>query len=850
MSSFSHCEDKWIWHPQWSETDRDTAGGFTHFRKLVVVPEDLTGPVRIQITADTRYKLFINGQLVSFGPVKGDQHRWFYDEVDIAPFLRPGRNRIAVRVLRFYYATSFATSFPRLQSPGLLVRHVKEEIEPGISIQTDDTWETSLDLSSRLPVDIKEDDFLHIYEDVDNQKGADLHWVPARVLDFPRSHGLTAPWKLSPRMIPPPKLTRGRFKALRNVVSLAPLQDLERLILMSETTHSEGVLFKAGSTHHIEIEAEHHITALLAFRFRQPLSKGSVLRITYSDCYEDEPLSVPYLRKKGDRQDSSKRLLGPQDIYRFGGNSTAKTVEDLWYGADVSDEENFVPFHFRTLRFMALDIQVAEDSDLLLKGIDMTLDNYPLDVRASLDIKETSESLGMYSKIWSTSLRTLSNCLHDCYEDCPFYEQMQYAMDTRSSILFTYAISHDDRLARQAIIQLHNSYMPSLGLTASRAPTHQVQVIPHFSLYWICMVQDHFEYFGAVDFIRQFNHTCDGVLESFSRWVDPELGLVRHDSDSPHWFFVDWTDSWRPMGIPPAGARTGYLSYTSMLYAYALRAAAKLARGTGRPGLGKEYDARADALTEAVKTHCFDGQFFTDGLAAKANPAEDYSQHTQLWAVLSGAATDTLATSILEASLRSSAVKGINVSSPTQGSNYSILFSPTSTAMSFYTLCALSTASFDLYNAHFHAFWTPWRHQLACNLTTWEEDSVSQRSDCHAWGCAALYEFSAEVAGITPGGPGWETIRFRPRVGLFREFKARVPFGGGRRCAKGVASVEWRPVDDVQDRVIRVSLRLDLDDLGQEALGFGRPSVEIVWPDGKTEVADGKEAVERVVVLP
>jgi len=32
-----------------------------------------------------------------------------------------------------------------------------------------------------------------------------------------------------------------------------------------------------------------------------------------------------------------------------------------------------------------------------------------------------------------------------------------------------------------------------------------------------------------------------------------------------------------------------------------------------------------------------------------------------------------------------------------------------------------------------------------------------------------------EVAGISPAKPGWEVIRFQPRIELYSELKARVP---------------------------------------------------------------------------
>lgn len=79
-------DKSWMWHPSFSEAQGSTAGLFVHFRKHLQL-EQVPKTLPIQITADTRYKLYVNKSLVAFGPVKGDANLWFYDEVDIASFL-------------------------------------------------------------------------------------------------------------------------------------------------------------------------------------------------------------------------------------------------------------------------------------------------------------------------------------------------------------------------------------------------------------------------------------------------------------------------------------------------------------------------------------------------------------------------------------------------------------------------------------------------------------------------------------------------------------------------------------------------------------------------------------------
>lgn len=776
----------WMWHPTFSETQTSTAGLFVHFRKVLhlkQVPQTLP----VQITADTRYKLYVNKSLVAFGPVKGDASLWFYDEVDIASFLGPGTNSLRVIVLRFFYASPYASSFPRLPSGGLRISAIGCESILSEQLQSSVSWETAIDPWTVLRTDEPEDDFLHVYEYICRDTHSSLDWYPAILLELQQSTGHPSPWRLSPRMIPEMRRVKGSFSKIHIVQSDNTDEEWSQLVTKKCIARQRGtrdLLLEAGSSHCVHLEVPEHTTGFISVLSRRPSIGGASLKLRYAECYEDEPRLVPYLRKKGDRTDRTRGLYGPSDIYEFQGQSTAASFRQPEEDKEV---ESYTPFHFRTFRYVELSIEVGP-SPLLLTGLEIEEVTYPLEVLAEVSTPSMDLPVG---ELWSTSVRTLRNCMHDGYEDCPFYEQFQYAMDSRSSALFTYYLSGDDRLARQAIVQLRNSFQPQIGLTCSRAPSHNVQIIPHFSLFWICMIHDHWTFFGDETLVSQCLAVMDAVLSHFHNRLDPILGLIKPDSRPGIWNFVDWVHEWKPYGIPPATEGSDELStYTNSLYAFALQKAGELVASVGRLGMRDEYLQRADAVVLGIREHCFDGHYFTDGLASSVNAAcPGMSQHNQIWAVLCGAASRDLASTILESCLDSRA------SNP--------MFSKTSISMSFYTLRALSTVGGGLYERHFHGFWNTWRTQLDNNLTTWEEDIVSQRSDCHAWGSIPIYEFMAEVAGIKPIAPGFSAISFSPRLHLCPQFEAKVPLG-----QNGIASVRWQTLPSLE---IEVKLMIHQD---------------------------------------
>ena len=71
--------------------------GIYHFRKKINLKTKPSTFV-VHVTADNRYRLFVNGKAVCYGPARGDLYNWYFETVDIAAWLTAGENVIAALV--------------------------------------------------------------------------------------------------------------------------------------------------------------------------------------------------------------------------------------------------------------------------------------------------------------------------------------------------------------------------------------------------------------------------------------------------------------------------------------------------------------------------------------------------------------------------------------------------------------------------------------------------------------------------------------------------------------------------------------------------------------------------------
>lgn len=367
--------------------------------------------------------------------------------------------------------------------------------------------------------------------------------------------------------------------------------------------------------------------------------------------------------------------------------------------------------------------------------------------------------------------------------------EARYSCDTRSVGLFHYLLSGDDRLIRQTITSFAGSITPE-GLTQSRYPCQAPQIIPAFSLYWIMTICDHMLYFGDAKFVKPLLPLVDGVFEYFDRHID-DLGLVSGIS-TDMWQYVDWVNGWHESdehpdkGVPTAGRKTNRHTYVSMVYAWVLREAAGLVKGF-RPFLAKEYEARSDKLVAAIRKHCYDDKLriFTDSTSdVPPDTPTPHSQHCQVFAVLCGAVQEDDSARLLQAAFAPDSKLG-----------------KCSYVMMFYAFRAFAKAG--IYDQMYPNAWTPWRKMITeKHLTTWEEDDVRQRSDCHAWGSVPIYEYLTEVAGIKPTSSGCRSIEFSPRVGLSDAIETTVALGADNK-----AKVSWNKA--AKGEAYKVYLKLD-----------------------------------------
>jgi len=732
----------WIADP----ADKPESYGVYHFRRTFELPKQPQHFV-VHVSADNRYRLFVNGVQVSSGPQRSDLMHWRYETVDIAPKLRDGRNVIAALVwnwgahkpvAQFSLRTGFllqgSSAAESVANTGPLWKVARDEAYAFEPVRVGGYYAASpgeLVDGSKFPWGWERPDF------------DDSGWAAARqgVAALPRgtdTYGAGENWQLVERSIPPLEETPIRFASIRRVegakLDTAPLTGPLDAIVPARTKVS--VLFDQA-----------HLTTAYAV-LETSGGAGSSVALTYAEAMVDAQ------GRKGNRNEvEGRHITGLKDVFRPDGGRRRR-FQSLW---------------FRTWRYVQADIETAGEP-LILHDLHGIFTAYPYRERARF-----SSDLPWLADVWRMDWRVARLCAHETYYDTPYYEQLQYAGDTRIQALISLYMAGDDRLVRQAITHFDLSRIPE-GITASRYPSNLPQYIPPFSLIWIAMVHDYWMNRDDPEFVRSFLPGVRGVVHWFEQHVD-DTGM---DGPLEWWCFMDWAREW-PAGVPP-GAYDGHSATISLLFAYALQRAAELEDALGEKTSAAHDRALAKRLTTAVRTRVWDGK---RGLLRDSIESSGFSIQTNTLAVLTDAIPPSQQRAVME--------KVIADKSLTQGTYY----------FDFYVHEAARKAGLA---DRYVELLQPWKGMLDLGFTTTPENPEPTRSDSHAWSAHPNYGMLATILGIRPGSPGFRTVRIAPALGPLKHAEGSVPHPRG--------DIEVR-LDRESDHGIRAEITLPEDLSGE-----------------------------------
>ena len=685
----------------------------------------------VYVSADNRYKLFVNEQLVSLGPAKSDLAHWNFDIVDLAPYLQSGQNIISAKV---WNEADFRPEYQLSIRTGFILQGATTDSQ---ILNTNKSWKCVQDGSySPIIISAYSPDSNAVRlpgwyiagpgEKIDMQLQMknweklsfdDNDWSQAQPMSSgtPKNTvGLDATntWRLVPSLLPQMEMKTQRLEKLSKI---------DGVVVPASFPATKTVIeVPANTVATILLDQTFLTNAYPTLIFSE--GKNSVVSITYAEALYKN-------RIKGNRNDiEGKSMIGRKDVII----------------SDGTKDQKFTSLNYRTYRYVELKIETNE-TPLVIEDFYGTFTGYPFELNARLETDITE-----LDQIMEIGWRTARLCAYETYMDCPYWEQLQYIGDTRIQALVSLYNSGDDRLVKNALNLMDYSRQAE-GVTLSRYPTINSQIIPTFSLWYLGMLHDYMMYGADSTFISDKLPGERQILNYFKEFQQADGSL----KNVPNWFFADWVDEWQ-RGMGPVG-EDGSSAMLDLQLLLAYQYASDMEQNLGMKEFASLYDQNAQQLLQTIKNKYWDD---SRKLFADTPEKDKFSQHTNSLAILAGLVTGKDAESL-----------GQIILTDTSLAQASIYFK-------YYLHQALVKAGLG---NEYLSWLDVWRKNIELGLTTWGEtsDVESTRSDCHAWGSSPNIEFFRTILGIDSDSYGFKTVRIEPHLGDIERISGEMPHPEG-----------------------------------------------------------------------
>jgi len=629
---------KWIWK---KKDKKKRKFQYLLFRKVITIDSiNRAKNTTAFITADSCYRLWINGQFIMVGPARGSAGKATVDILEVSSALKPGKNIIAVEV---YY-----TNAPRFdflsQSPGLLVElHYFDRDGRCWKTGSDSSWRvyepnTYAENVSRLNIQ-------RVWIEFFDGRKLPLNWqdVECNENDWQKVIELgkagIAPWKkVEPRDIPLPVVKEIEPSAVVDMGEregiLPPDYPQQKLRIDDPAVPKELRLSQLMTGERIKIRADQHIF------------KG------HSFSETDKPIII-----------EAKKGADPYIVYDFGRQvagfiqlevETVSGVEidigfsERWIrGIDAKDWIKSGNLNFRSLpegnrviryitragyqrfetlqvtafRYLCVVFRKCDNRAIKLYRIGVREYRFPLNSAGGFLSSDSQLNRIFESARWTAALNTV-----DTFMDCPHRERGGYFHDsywTAQAVFYLFGdLSVNRRMCRQGAdtqSEMDPKGMIQEMVSATSIKKVHLPFIGGHALFWVLQVGLEERFTGDKSFSKELSPNICQLFNAFEKWRNKE-GLLENFPNN----FLDWSN----YDKMEDGVSVGL----NALYKVALEEAARL---TGNKNYQKQAEQVKGSINRLWNPTGFK-PFYPDGFRRKGNKweaSEKMSETTQNWAL-------------------------------------------------------------------------------------------------------------------------------------------------------------------------------------------------------------------------
>ena len=732
----------------WTNIDNANTGkgicvGFRRQFDLAENPKN----AMINIFADSRYLLWVNGEYVERGPCRFDPKGPQYDSVDIARFVKKGSNTVAVLV----QANVIGSLKVMKHTPGLTAL-IKID---GLEICTDGSWLCS----DKVPSQILEDHWTwSCILDKVNAKSEDFGWTNADFNDNSWSKAVkidTGTWgPLKPRAIP----------------------------LLAETDMGSGTILQVTCDGNVD-KTTKPLPANLPITFKA----GSEIVIDVGK------LSLIYWTIEFQADENARIVFTPCQDFIDGKTIINYNCENIYEAKQ--GEQSYISTDTFGFRYLNVKIQNA---DITLKSIKFISRLYP-----NIKLAQFQCDDEFLNKTWEMASYSTAVLTEDGYVDSA--ERAEWMGDVG---MIQYPASRtvisgpgskagdivysDPRIMRNMLRHTIESQQPD-GRLKAHHPSDRWDLhgyIEDYSCLWVYGLRQYYDNTKDMDFLKEAWPALEGQMKWFLDRKN-KTGLITARD-----FLIHLDNPLRYQVCQ--GATLNAFIYRALVDS------AYLAKAMGNDKRSKYYRQQAKSLKEAYNKYLWDDEaqtfysavYYPDDIKGNAMPMlelvtpERPAERNTQWVKPGQKVIPTIQAALLALNRGVVSKEHLPAVKKYLAAHYNELMNPYTHLFLFDEFYKFDTDEMD--TEVLNVIRKRWNSMVSrTSPGTAAEGFETQGYLCHPFGLVPAYTLPAYVLGVRKPEPIWEKeILIEPRLGDLKYVK------GVGLTELGPVPVEWKKTSD------------------------------------------------------